>query len=40
MQKYSKFANMRKNWTIAYYNERVKRDVFAFPAGVLADYLR
>ena len=28
------------NWTVTYYNERVKRDVFALPSGVLADYLR
>lgn len=31
---------MKPDWTIVYYNERVKRDVFAFPAGILADYLR
>jgi phage-related protein len=31
---------MGLNWTITYYDERVKRDVFAFPAGILADYLR
>ncbi|AYE29136.1 hypothetical protein CNX72_18715 [Burkholderia pseudomallei] len=40
MQRYSKFANMKQNWTVVYYNERVKRDVFALPAGILADYLR
>lgn len=28
------------NWTVTYYNERVKRDVFAMPVGILADYLR
>ncbi|AJX95854.1 type II toxin-antitoxin system RelE/ParE family toxin [Burkholderia pseudomallei] len=31
---------MKQNWTVVYYNERVKRDVFALPAGNLADYLR
>ncbi|WP_183375931.1 type II toxin-antitoxin system RelE/ParE family toxin [Burkholderia pseudomallei] len=31
---------MRENWTVVYYNERVKRSVFALPAGILADYLR
>ncbi|CAM8763347.1 Type II toxin-antitoxin system RelE/ParE family toxin [Burkholderia pseudomallei] len=30
---------MKQNWTVVYYNERVKRDVFALPAGILADYL-
>lgn len=40
MQKHSKIANMKQNWTVVYYNERVKRDVFALPTGVLADYLR
>jgi len=29
-----------KKWTILYYNERVKRDVFALPKDVLAGYLR
>lgn len=28
------------NWTVAYYNDRVKRDVFTMHAGILADYLR
>lgn len=28
------------NWTVHYYNERVKRAVLDFPAGILADYLR
>jgi phage-related protein len=28
------------NWTIIYYNDRVKREVFGLPRGVLADYLR
>jgi phage-related protein len=28
------------NWTVTYYNERVKRDVFDLPPGILADYLR
>lgn len=37
----SKFANIAmKNWTILYYDERVKRDVFALPKGILAGYLR
>ncbi|GAB2879646.1 type II toxin-antitoxin system RelE/ParE family toxin [Paraburkholderia jirisanensis] len=27
-------------WTVAYFNERVKREVFALPAGILAGYLR
>lgn len=37
----SKFDNIAmKNWTILYYSERVKRDVFALPTGILAGYLR
>lgn len=37
----SKFANIAmKKWTILYYDERVKRDVFALPKGILAGYLR
>ncbi len=40
LRKDSKFANMAFDWTIVYYNERVKRDVLAYPAGILADYLR
>lgn len=28
------------NWTILYFNERVKREVFALPKGILAAYLR
>jgi phage-related protein len=38
----SKSANIsqRPNWQITYYNERVKRDVWAMPAGIVADYLR
>lgn len=28
------------NWTVSYYNDRIKRDVFALPSGILADYLR
>lgn len=41
MQRDSKFANMTiTNRTVTYYNERVKRDVFALPTGILADYLR
>ncbi|CAJ4175225.1 type II toxin-antitoxin system RelE/ParE family toxin [Burkholderia pseudomallei] len=31
---------MEQNWTVIYYNERVKRDVLSLPAGILADYLR
>ncbi|MBF3415608.1 type II toxin-antitoxin system RelE/ParE family toxin [Burkholderia pseudomallei] len=31
---------MKQNWMIVYYNERIKRDVFALPVGILADYLR
>ncbi|WP_334068230.1 type II toxin-antitoxin system RelE/ParE family toxin [Burkholderia cepacia] len=29
-----------KKWTILYYDERVKREVFALPKGILAGYLR
>ncbi|WP_341774714.1 hypothetical protein [Burkholderia cepacia] len=37
----SKFANVSmKKWTILYYDERVKRDVFALPKGILAGYPR
>ncbi|WP_315856227.1 hypothetical protein [Burkholderia cepacia] len=37
----SKFANVSmKKWTILYYDERVKRDVFALPKGILAGYSR
>ena len=28
------------NWTITYYNEQVKKEVFALPRGILARYLR
>ncbi|NHV29809.1 type II toxin-antitoxin system RelE/ParE family toxin [Burkholderia sp. D-99] len=28
------------NWTVSYYNARIKREVFALPAGILASYLR
>ncbi len=36
----SKSANIAmKKWTILYYDERVKRDVFALPKGILAGYL-
>lgn len=31
---------MQSVWTVTYYNDRVKRDVYALPAGILADYLR
>lgn len=27
-------------WTIAYFSERVKQDVFSLPPDILADYLR
>ena len=38
----SKSANISQtsNWQITYYNERVQRDVWAMPAGIVADYLR
>jgi phage-related protein len=38
----SKYANIRplSTWQITYYNERVQRDVWAMPAGIVADYLR
>lgn len=38
----SKYANIphTSNWRITYYNERVQRDVWAMPAGIVADYLR
>jgi phage-related protein len=38
----SKFANIQQttNWRITYYNARVQRDVWAMPAGIVADYLR
>ncbi len=38
----SKSANIAKpsNWQITYYSERVQRDVWAMPAGIVADYLR
>ena len=28
------------NWTITYYNEKVRRDILAMPAGIVADYVR
>lgn len=28
------------NWSITYYNERVRKQVLALPAGILADYVR
>jgi hypothetical protein len=28
------------NWTITSYNERVRREVMAMPAGIVADYVR
>lgn len=31
---------MPRNWTITYYSDRVRREVFTLPAGILADYLR
>jgi len=38
----SKYANIPQTsrWQIIYYNERVQRDVWAMPAGIVADYLR
>jgi phage-related protein len=38
----SKSANISQtsNWQITYYNARVQRDVWAMPAGIVADYLR
>ena len=38
----SKYANIPQtsNWRITYYTERVQRDVWAMPAGIVADYLR
>ena len=38
----SKSANISQtsNWHITYYNARVQRDVWAMPAGIVADYLR
>ena len=38
----SKYANISEqpNWQITYYNARVQRDVWAMPAGIVADYLR
>ncbi|CAB3750428.1 type II toxin-antitoxin system RelE/ParE family toxin [Paraburkholderia humisilvae] len=27
-------------WNVVYFNDRVKRDVFALPDGILASYLR
>ena len=42
LDRISKYANISKtsNWQITYYNERVQRDVWAMPAGIVADYLR
>ncbi|WP_396333871.1 type II toxin-antitoxin system RelE/ParE family toxin [Burkholderia anthina] len=28
------------NWTVIYYNERVKREVFDLPPGILASYVK
>ncbi|WP_250462754.1 type II toxin-antitoxin system RelE/ParE family toxin [Caballeronia sp. GAFFF2] len=28
------------DWTIAYYNVRVKREIFSLPTGIRSDYLR
>ena len=38
----SKSANIPQasHWQITYYNARVQRDVWAMPAGIVADYLR
>ncbi len=27
-------------WSITYYNERVRKEVLAMPAGIVADYVR
>lgn len=27
-------------WSITYYNEKVRREVMAMPAGIVADYVR
>lgn len=28
------------SWSITYYNERVRKEVLAMPAGIVADYVR
>ncbi|PKO61517.1 MAG: hypothetical protein CVU24_08280 [Betaproteobacteria bacterium HGW-Betaproteobacteria-18] len=28
------------NWSITYYNDRVRKEVFSMPAGIVADYVR
>lgn len=28
------------NWTVSYFNERVQRDIVAWPVGIYADFLR
>lgn len=28
------------NWTITYYNEKVRKEVLSMPAGIVADYVR
>lgn len=28
------------SWSISYFNEKVRKQVFALPTGILADYLR
>ena len=28
------------NWSITYYNERVRREVMSMPTGIVADYVR
>jgi hypothetical protein len=28
------------NWSISYYNEKVRKQVFAMPVGIVADYVR
>jgi len=28
------------NWSISYYNEKVRREVMDMPAGIVADYVR
>jgi phage-related protein len=42
LDRISKYASIRppSTWQITYYNERVQSDVWAMPAGIVADYLR
>jgi phage-related protein len=34
------YIRTQMNWSITYYNERVRREVMAMPAGIVADYVR